>query len=132
MNLMEKARRSSLATVIYDCAQEVHRTLGSGILPDIFKSCLAHEMRLRGLRFRSNVVVPVYYKGVKIAEQLVAHYVVEEEIVVEICDNPEKTHHAQKKLNSLLSFSGCTLGILINPSAEQLIDGWKKISSKNK
>ncbi|MBW7847601.1 MAG: GxxExxY protein [Bacteroidales bacterium] len=129
---MEKARRSSLATVIYDCAQEVHRTLGSGILPSIFKTCLAHEMRLRGIRFRSNMPVSVYYKGIKLPEQLTAGFIIEEDIVVEILENPGDIIYAQKKIQSLLLFTGCSLGIIIDPSADQMIDGWKKITLKNK
>ncbi len=132
MNSMEKSRRNSLATLIYDCAREVHASVGPGILPVIFRSCLAHELRLRGLRFRINPSVPVIYKGIRIEEKLFADLIVEEEIAVEIIEDSHQTDSSLKKLNTVLSFSGCSLGILIDPSSEKMIDGYKKITNVKK
>jgi GxxExxY protein len=126
---MDKSRRNSLATLIYDCAREVHAHTGPGILPEIFKSCLAHELRLRGMRFRMNAPIAVQYKGIRIEEKLFADFIIEEEIAVELITSIRKTEEHQKKLNTVVSFSGCSMGVLLNPSEERLIDGFKKITN---
>lgn len=130
MNLNEKNRRTNIVTIIYDGAKEVHRVLGPGIPPSIYKKCLIHEMRLRGLRLRQNVAVDVIYKGVKVNETLLAELIIEEEIVVNILEKTENLDFDEKKIKSVLKFTHCSLGILINPASENFIDGWKKITVK--
>jgi len=118
-----------LATLIYDCAREVHAYTGPGILPEIFKSCLAHEFRLRGIRFRMNAPVAVHYKGIRIEEKLFADFIIEEEIAIELISSVRKAEEHLKKLNTVVSFSGCSMGVLLNPAEERLIDGFKKITN---
>lgn len=132
MNSMEKSRRNSLATLIYDCAREVHEHTGPGILPGIFRSCLAHEMRLRGLRFRMNAAITVVYKGIRIEEKLFADFIVEEEIAVNIFDNPLDKDFQLKRMQSILAFSGCGGGVWLDTSNQRLVDGFKKIINLKK
>lgn len=129
---MDKSRRNSLATLVYDCAREVHAITGPGIIPEVFRSCLAHEFRLRGIRFRVQTPVGIHYKGIRIDEKLLCDFIVEEEIAVEIVPNNDKEGRAVQKLNTILTFSGCSLGILLNPSEERLIDGFKKVNNLKK
>ena len=49
---------------IIAAAIEVHRALGPGLLESAYSACLCHELVLRELNFRTEVQVPVGYKGV--------------------------------------------------------------------
>jgi GxxExxY protein len=129
---MDKSRRNSLATQIFDCVREVHSWTGPGILAEVFKNCLAHEIRLRGIRFRMNAAVPVNYKGIKIDEKLFADFIIEEEIAIEVITGKRFTEVHQSKLNTILFFSGLSLGILIDPTETRIIDGFKKIPNPKK
>jgi GxxExxY protein len=129
---MDKSRRNNLAILIFDSAREVHSVVGAGILPDLFKSCLAHEFRLRGLRFRMNAPQQVVYKGIRLEDKLIADFIIEEEIALEIIAESDAYQKQLLKINSILSFSSCSLGILIDPSQERLIDGFKKITNLKK
>lgn len=121
-----------LAMQIYDAAREVHQTIGPGMLDGLFKACLVHELRLRGLRFRPNAAIEVLYKGIRIDERLVADLVVEENIVVEIVKTTQNTDYHITRLHTILSFTGIPLGILIDPAAERIVDGFKKVINPKK
>lgn len=129
---MDKGSRGMLAMQIYDAAREVHQTIGPGMLEGVFKSCLIHELRLRGLRFRPNAPIEVFYKGMRIDEKLSADLVVEENVVVEIVKSSQNMEHHITRLNTILSFTGMPLGILIDPAAERFVDGFKKVINPKK
>lgn len=129
---MDKSSRNSLATLLYDCIREVHSYTGSGILSEVFKNCLAHELRLRGVRFRINTPVSVNYKGIRIEEKLFADFVVEEEIALEIVTGKRFIEVHQSKLQTVMFFTGLSMGILVDPSEARIIDGFKKFINPKK
>ncbi len=121
-----------LAMQIYDAAREVHQNMGPGVLDGVFKACLIHELRLRGLRFRPNATVEVVYKGIRIDERIIADLVIEDDIVVEIVKSNHNIDYHITKLNTILSLTGMQLGILLDPAAERIVDGFKKIINPKK
>ena len=69
---------------IIGCAIEVHKTLGSGLLESIYERCLIRELTLKNLSVRSQIKVPINYKGMDLEADLRLDLLVEELIVVEI------------------------------------------------
>lgn len=128
---MERSRRNSLATQIYDAAKEVHSLTGAGVSSLVFRACMAHELRLRGLRFRAMPKIPVIYKGLKIDVDVFADFLIEEEILVMI-EQGDQPDHTMANLHTALRFSGLQLGVLLDISHEKLIDGFKKIQQLQK
>jgi GxxExxY protein len=55
--------RDPLTSSIIGAAIEVHRNLGPGLLESIYETCLAWELRARGVAIERQVPVPVVYKG---------------------------------------------------------------------
>ena len=53
-----------LAKQAVDASIKVHRALGPGLLESVYQTCLAYELRKRGLRVETQVVLPVVYEGV--------------------------------------------------------------------
>ncbi|MCG6863760.1 MAG: GxxExxY protein, partial [Chromatiaceae bacterium] len=41
-----------LSNRVIGCALEVHQELGPGLLESTYEQCLAHELKLNGIRFR--------------------------------------------------------------------------------
>jgi GxxExxY protein len=59
---------NQLSQIIVDAAIEVHRTLGGpGLLESVYRGALALELRGRGLSVESEKLVPVIYKGRRLA-----------------------------------------------------------------
>ncbi len=55
-----------LTEQIIGAAIEVHKAIGPGLMESVYEECLCHELRLRGLAFERQMLVPVIYKGVSI------------------------------------------------------------------
>jgi GxxExxY protein len=103
-----------LTEKIIGAAIEVHRELGPGLLESAYAACLAHELTLRGLRFRTEVPLPVVYKGVRLDCGYRMDLIVEERVLLEL-KTAEKilpVHEAQ--LLTYLRLSGIKVGLLIN------------------
>lgn len=126
---MDKQRRNSLAVQLFDCCREVHEYYGQKVFSQVFTVALAHEMRLRGIRFRQKSTFDVHYKGIKTDQKLIADFVVEDAIVLEICTESQPVNWHETRLQTLMFFAGTEMGILIDPAKTKMIDGFKKINN---
>ena len=108
---------------IIAAAIEVHRALGPGLLESVYEECLCRELQLRGIPFRSQVPVPVEYKGVRSECGYRIDILVREEIVIEVkaVEAIHPVHEAQ--LLTYLKLSGKHVGLLINFCVPVLKDG---------
>ncbi len=57
-----------ISRTVLDAAFRVHTTLGPGLLESAYAACLVYELRESGLEIRTEVPVPVVYKGVKLTD----------------------------------------------------------------
>jgi GxxExxY protein len=64
-------------------AIEVHRHLGTGLLESSYHACLCRELDLRGIEYRSEVVLPVEYKGLHLEKGYVIDLLIENSLIVE-------------------------------------------------
>ena len=65
-------------------AIEVHKELGPGLLESVYEKCYKKELQIRGIRFQSQLYVPVSYKGVELDTELRVDLLAEEFVVVEL------------------------------------------------
>lgn len=108
---------------IVDAAMKVHTVLGPGLLEHAYQVCLAHELRKRGRRVDSEVLMPVVYDGLELGLAYRIDLLVEECVVVEIkaVASILPVHKAQ--LLSQLKLSDQRVGLLINFNVARLKDG---------
>ena len=69
---------------IVGAAVEVHKSLGVGLLESINHKCLEQELTLRNISFKTEMTVPVFYKGMNAETNLRCDLFVQECIVVEL------------------------------------------------
>ena len=110
-------------------ALEVHRAIGPGMLESVYEACLRHELRARGVEFRTQVPVSVSYKGLSLDCGHRMDLLVEEELIVELkaVRAIDDVHLAQ-----LLTYLRCTgkpLGLLINFNVPLLKHGIRRIAN---
>ena len=65
-------------------AIEVNKALGPGLLESVYHKCLKHELTLRGIKYESELIVPVNYKGLQLDTQLRCDLFVENILPVEL------------------------------------------------
>ena len=112
-----------LSKVVIGCALEVHRELGPGLLESAYEQCLAHELRLRGIPFELQKVMPVDYKGVQIDCGYRLDLLVDGQLIIELkaVAAIEPIHEAQ--ILTYLKLAKVKTGLLINFNVPLLKDG---------
>lgn len=113
--------------IVIDAAMFVHSACGPGLLEGPYRVFLAEELRLRGLGVRTEVGVPVTYRGVRVDFGFRLDLLVEDALIVELktVRALAPVHHAQ--LLSYLRLTGHRIGLLLNFHAERLRDGLKRV-----
>ena len=113
----------SITRDVIGAAIEVHKALGPGLLESAYERCLMHELELRGLGARSQVAVPVVYKGVELDCGYRLDVVVEGRVLLELksIDQLLPIHEAQ--LITYLRVADLPVGLLINFNTALLKDG---------
>ena len=105
---------ADLTSNIIAAAIDVHRELGPGLLESAYQASLCQELALRGLPFRSQVELPVEYKGVRLDCGYRIDLVVDNRVLVELksVERFVAVHEAQ--LITYLRLSRLHVGLLIN------------------
>jgi GxxExxY protein len=99
---------------IIGCAIEVHKNLGPGLLESIYEKCFIKELAINNINFKTQVWLPVEYKGLNLDAELRLDVLVEELVLVEIkaVDGVLPVHHAQ--VLTYMKLMKKPKGILIN------------------
>ena len=115
---------------IVDAAMKVHTVLGPGLLESAYETCLAHELRSRGLKVFSQVVLPIKYEGLELDAGYRLDLLVEDQVIVEVkaVESLNSIHQAQ--LLSYLKMSSKQVGLLINFNVHHLKNGIRRIVNK--
>ena len=108
-------------------AIEVHRHLGPGLLESSYHACLCRELELQEITYRSQVSIPVEYKGIQIAKSYVIDLLIEDCLVVELksVDKLLPIHSAQ--LMTHLRLLRLSSGLLMNFNVDALHHGIRRI-----
>ena len=116
-------KHRELTERILGAAIEVHRHLGPGLLESVYETCTAHEFSLQKIPFESQKQVEILYKGVRLAADLRADFIVDSKVVVELkaMDAILPIHRAQ--LLTYMQLCKCEVGLLINFNSDQLMRG---------
>lgn len=111
---------NSLAYKIVGCAIEVHKQLGPGLLESVYEACLIDELKLNNLKVDQQLVVPIFYKGKKIKQDLRLDLLVEDLIVVENKSVETLLPLFSAQLLTYLKLTSKPKGLLINFNCENI------------
>ena len=116
-----------ISSQIIKAAITVHKELGPGLLESVYHSCMLIELRELGLSVKSEVPLPVIYKGKKLTQEFRLDLLVEDQVVVELKSVKEIQDVHKKQLLSYLRLAGKPLGLLINFNTSLLKNGIRRI-----
>jgi len=116
-------KATGLTEHIIAAAIEVHRDKGPGLIESIYEWCLTVELELRGLKWASQKIVPIIYKGHTRDEPLRFDVLVEDCVLVEgkAVETILPIHKA--KTLSYMKLLNVPVGLLINFHEMKLVDG---------
>ena len=98
---------------IIGAAFEVHNVLGYGFLENVYQKAMEVELGLRGVAFRPESKIDVWYKGVHIA-YYEADLFVNQCVIVELKVAKEYQKADEAQLINELKATGIKVGLLIN------------------
>ena len=110
---------------IIACAIAVHRELGPGLLESAYEAALRLELEAAGLRYQSQLSVPLVYRGKAIGEYRL-DLLVEDSVVVEIKTAARFEPVFDAQVLTYLRLTRKHVGLLINFYSRTLKDGIKR------
>jgi GxxExxY protein len=105
---------------IIGAAMEVHRELGRGFLELVYQTALALEFQERTIPFKTEVALPIRYKGKLLTCGYRADFVCFENIIVETKAISKLTGADEAQLINELKATGLHRGLLLNFGAASL------------
>lgn len=122
------AETDAVARQVVDAALKVHSVLGPGLLETVYETCLAHELRSRGLEVESQARVPIRYEGVELETGLRLDLFVEGRVVVEVKAVERMLPVFEAQLLTYLRLTGARVGLLVNFTVTRAKDGIKRFA----
>ncbi|WP_336518249.1 GxxExxY protein [Pollutibacter soli] len=103
-----------LCKEIVDAAFIVHSKLGPGVVEKIYEVCFCHELRKKGISFRRQVDLPIYYDDLTFDEGLRLDVLVDDLVVCELKAMMHLNEYWTAQTISNMKLAGKHVGFLIN------------------
>ncbi len=119
--------KEEVTAIIVDCAFQLHRDLGPGLLETVYEVVLAKLIEERGLRIQRQQPITISCAGFTFVEGFRADLIVEDVVLVELksVENLAPVH--SKQVPTYLRLPNLPLGLLINFGAATFKEGCKRI-----
>ena len=110
----EPSERDPRTYAIIGAAMEVHKKLGCGFLEPVYQEALAVEFSKRGIPFRREVTLPIFYKEVRLNTPYRIDFICFEGVAVELKALARLSGSEEAQLINYLKASGLEIGMLLN------------------
>ena len=118
---------SQITYQVRGCIFEVYKDLGPGLLESVYEEALVYELQKKGLRFERQKDVPVIYKGIRLNSSLRLDLLIEDKVIVELKSVQELKDVHYKQLMTYLKLSHLYVGLLVNFSVDDILEGIHRI-----
>jgi GxxExxY protein len=99
---------------IIGCMMTVHSELGCGFLEKVYQEALEREFTDKGIPFKREVNLKIYYKGNPLQQDYIADFVCYDKIIVELKAISKISDIEKAQVINYLKATGYELGILAN------------------
>ncbi len=118
---------NELSKKIVNCIYNVHKELGPGLLERAYQMSLCRELDLCNLSYKSEVMIPLIYKGQNIESGYRLDIIVEDEIIIELKAVDDMKPVFGSQLLTYLRLSRKKLGLLVNFNVNNIGNGIKRV-----
>ena len=116
-----------IAKKLVNAAYIINKSLGPGLLENVYEVCFCHELKKAGLEVKRQVSVPIIYDGIKFGISLRLDVLIEDLVICEL-KSVESIHPIfEAQLLSQLKLSNKRLGFLINFNVLRIKEGIKRM-----
>ncbi len=114
---MEKISKKYLDDLTYEvvgAAIEVHKTMGRGLLENVYHHCMIEELKDRKINFSTEMKIPVLYKNKQLNVDFRCDLFIENCMVVELKATNEMHPVFEAQLLTYMNLLKAPKGVLIN------------------
>ena len=115
-----------LCAEIVECAYKVHKELGPGLLEKVYEACFCHELAKKGINYKRQVSLPIFYDGLEFDEGLRMDVLVDEIIICELKAVDAVNTLWQAQIMSHLKMTKNHIGFLINFNVPLIKNGIRR------
>ncbi|MBZ4035751.1 GxxExxY protein [Flavobacterium sp. 17A] len=120
---------NELSTVVIGLAIQIHRTLGPGLLENVYKECLFYKIKQRGLQVEKEKSMPLIFEEIKLECGYRIDLLVENKLVIEIKAVEDLTENHLAQTLTYLKIGKYKLGLLINFNEALLKNGIRRVAN---
>jgi len=113
--------------IIRDEAFHIHKTIGPGMLENVYKTCLAYRLRKRGLFVEMEKPVPVIFEEVRMDCGYRTDLVIEQKVVVETKSIEAIAQIEIAQVLTQLRFLNLRHGLVLNFKTVYLKNGIRRV-----
>jgi GxxExxY protein len=107
-------KHDEIARLVVECAFELHKELGPGLLESVYEVLLADALRELGLAVERQKPIPVCFRGKRFDEGFRADLLVENLVLIELKSVETLARVHRKQVLTYLRLMNLQLGLLIN------------------
>lgn len=107
----------------------VHKEMGPGLLESVYEYCLLKELHLNGIEAKSQVEVPLFYKGHALNKSFIVDILVDNEIILELKSAETMMPVYEAQLLSYMKLMNKKLGYLLNFNVPLMKHGIKRMKN---
>jgi GxxExxY protein len=106
---------------------DIHRSLGPGLLENVYKECLYFRLLKSGFKVEKEKPMPLIFEDVKLECGYRIDLLVENQVVIEVksVEALNEVHMAQTL--TYMKLGNFKLGLLMNFNVYKLVDGVKRL-----
>jgi GxxExxY protein len=112
--MITKKYLTDLIYQVNGAAIEVHKNIGAGLLESIYHKCMIKELSLRNINFKSELTIPITYKGLELESNLRCDLYIENTLVLELKSVEKVLPIHVAKLMSYMKLLESPIGLIIN------------------
>ena len=118
---------NAIGTIVVDCAIQLHRALGPGLLETVYEVTLSRLLEKHGLVVERQVAVSIEFDGEQFDEGFRADLIIEKKVILELKSVERANPVHKKQLLTYLRLTGLKLGYLLNFGDELMKHGITRI-----
>ncbi len=128
--MISKSEFEEIGKKIVHASYEVHKELGPGLLESVYEICLVEELKNLGLKVKSQVKLPVTFKGKVLDKNFIIDLLVENSIMIELKAVEVLLPVHEVQLVTYMKLADIKLGYLVNFNVPLIKQGIKRKVNK--
>lgn len=120
---------NEISTIVIGLAIQIHKTLGPGLLENVYQECLYYKIKQRGLIVEKEKPMPLIFEEIKLDCDYRIDLLVENKFIIEIKVVETLTVNHLAQTLTYIKLGNYKLGLIINFNEVLLKNGIRRVAN---